>query len=76
MNFSIEFVPGTWDGDDFIEPKVIVKALTGTFEEAKPAIEALLADMGLSGIRLEVETPIESHQGDHAHLHQEVHGHA
>jgi hypothetical protein len=36
MNISIEIVPGRWDGDTFIEPSLIIKALDGSFEDAKP----------------------------------------
>ena len=72
MNLSVEFVPGTWDGDTFIEPKLVVKALTGTFEEAKPIIEKLLADLNQQGIKLEFETPIEKHTHGPDHLTKQV----
>src|SRR5205085_9051685 len=76
MNFSVEFVPGSWDGDTFIEPKLIIKALDGTFEQAKPKIEKILADFGLAGIQIEMETPIEKHTHGPETLAQRVQKHA
>ena len=76
MNLSIEFIPGEWQGDTYVAPKLVIKALTGTFEEAKPKIEQLLADMGAEGVELVMEAPIESHRDGHEHLHQGAERHA
>ena len=44
--------------------RVLVGAPEGTFAEARVAIEALLRDLGLDGLPLVLETPIEQHRHD------------
>jgi hypothetical protein len=44
--------------------KLLVSVPEGTFEEARAAIEAVLRDLGLDGLPLVLETPIEQHRHD------------
>jgi hypothetical protein len=42
--------------------KLLVSVPEGTFEDARGAIEAVLRDLGLDGLPLVLETPIEQHR--------------
>ena len=59
--------------------KLLVSVPEGTFQEARAAIEAVLRDLGLDGLPLVLETPIEQHRHDseevkvHRHAHERPH---
>jgi len=76
MNISVEIVPGKWDGDTFIEPKILVKALDGDPADAKVEVQKLMDTLGISGVDFVAETEIENHRDGHGHLHNSVHHHA
>lgn len=51
--------------------KALVSVQQGTFETARVQIEKVLRDLGLDGIKIELETPIEQHK--HSQEEEAVH---
>jgi hypothetical protein len=57
--------------------RVLVSVPEGTFSEARAAIEAVLRDLGLDGLPLVLETPIEQHRHETGNVtaRHDVHEH-